>query len=146
MDKMMFFSFLAAFIIGSNVFSFIQVDLSGSIFKHPIFYLMSFFFALCGAGWATINVNSYPMVVEMNKNSNIGKYTGYYYTASMSAQIVAPILSGFLYDLFGMRSMFFSFGTLFVALSFVTMFLVKHGDAKAERVDALSALGGGDDD
>ena len=103
-------------------------------------------FALAGIGWATINVNSFPMVVELAKGGDIGKYTGYYYTASMSAQIVAPILSGFLYDLFGMRAMFFSFGTLFVALSFVTMFLVKHGDAKAERVDALSALGGGEDD
>ena len=103
-------------------------------------------FALAGIGWATINVNSFPMVVELAKGGDVGKYTGYYYTASMSAQIVAPILSGFLYDVFGMRAMFFSFGTVFVALSFVTMFLVKHGDAKAERVDALSALAGGDDD
>jgi MFS family permease len=48
----------------------------------------------------------------------------------MAAQIVAPVLSGLLYDAFGMRYMFFSFGALFVAFSFVTMFLVKHGDAK----------------
>jgi MFS family permease len=85
------------------------------------------------------------MVVELAKGGEVGKYTGYYYTASMAAQIVAPILSGFLYDLFGMRAMFFSFGTLFVVFSFITMFFVKHGDAKAEKVDALSALGGTDD-
>ena len=103
-------------------------------------------FILAGIGWATINVNSFPMVVELAKGGEVGKYTGYYYTASMAAQIVAPILSGFLYDIFGMRAMFFSFGTVFVALSFVTMFFVKHGDAKAEKVDALSALAGGDDD
>ena len=102
-------------------------------------------FALAGIGWATINVNSFPMVVELAKGGEVGKYTGYYYTASMAAQIVAPILSGFLYDLFGMRAMFFSFGTVFVVLSFVTMFFVKHGDAKAEKQDALSALGGADD-
>jgi MFS family permease len=48
----------------------------------------------------------------------------------MAAQIVAPILSGALYDIFGMRIMFFAFGTLFVALSFVTMFFVKHGNAQ----------------
>ena len=87
-------------------------------------------FILAGIGWATINVNSFPMAVELAKGGDVGKYTGYYYTASMSAQIVAPILSGLLYDLFGMRYMFFAFGTLFVLLSFVTMFFVKHGDAK----------------
>ena len=102
-------------------------------------------FILAGIGWATINVNSFPMVVELAKGGEVGKYTGYYYTASMAAQIVAPILSGALYDAFGMRAMFFSFGTLFVALSFVTMFFVKHGDAKAEVKDALESLGGADD-
>ncbi len=109
-------------------------------------------FALAGIGWATINVNSFPMVVELAKGGQVGKYTGYYYTASMAAQIVAPVLSGILYDLFdiftnnnGMRYVFFAFGTIFVALSFVTMFFVKHGDAKAEKQDALSALGGADD-
>ena len=102
-------------------------------------------FALAGIGWATINVNSFPMVVELAKNGEVGKYTGYYYTASMAAQIVAPVLSGILYDLFTMRVMFFLFGTIFVVFSFVTMFFVKHGDSKAEKQDALSALGGADD-
>ncbi|MBQ8689995.1 MAG: MFS transporter [Clostridia bacterium] len=87
-------------------------------------------FILAGIGWATINVNSFPMVVELARGGEVGKYTGYYYTASMAAQIVAPILSGALYDLFGMRIMFFAFGTAFVVFSFVTMFFVKHGDAK----------------
>ena len=109
-------------------------------------------FALAGIGWATINVNSFPMVVELAKGGEVGKYTGYYYTASMAAQIVAPILSGALYDLFdtftdgnGMRVVFFAFGTIFVIFSFVTMFFVKHGDAKAEKQNALEALGGADD-
>ncbi len=87
-------------------------------------------FALAGIGWATINVNSFPMAVELAKRGNVGKYTGYYYTASMSAQIIAPIFSGLLYDFFGMEKVFFAFGTVFVALSFVTMLFVKHGDAQ----------------
>ena len=111
---------------------------SSNLVMYPIF-------ALAGIGWATINVNSFPMVVELAKGGDVGKYTGYYYTASMAAQIVAPILSGFLYDAFGMRLMFFSFGTLFVALSFVTMFFVKHGDAKPEVQGALESLAGADD-
>ena len=98
-------------------------------------------FILAGIGWATINVNSFPMVVELAKGGDVGKYTGYYYTASMSAQIVAPILSGFLYDLIGMRYVFFAFGTIFVMFSFVTMFFVKHGDSKViEKKDLLEQL------
>ena len=98
-------------------------------------------FILAGIGWATINVNSFPMVVELARGGDIGKYTGYYYTASMSAQIVAPILSGFLYDLIGMRYVFFAFGTVFVLFSFVTMFFVRHGDAKPiEKKDLLEQL------
>ncbi len=104
-------------------------------------------FILAGMGWATINVNSFPMVVELARGGNVGKYTGYYYTASMAAQIVAPILSGYLYGVIpgGMRVVFFAFGTIFVALSFVTMFFVKHGDSKPEAQGALESLGGADD-
>ena len=102
-------------------------------------------FALAGIGWATINVNSFPMVVELAKGGQVGKYTGYYYTASMAAQIVAPILSGFLYDMFTMRVMFFAFGTIFVAMSFVTMFFVKHGDAKPTAQSVVEDGLGGDD-
>lgn len=87
-------------------------------------------FALAGIGWATINVNSFPMVVELAINGNVGKYTGYYYTASMAAQIVAPIASGMLYDLVGIEHVFFIFGCVFVCFSFVTMLFVKHGDSK----------------
>ena len=118
----------SAFLIGN----FITPE-TPSVVMYPVF-------ALAGIGWATINVNSFPMVVELAKGGEIGKYTGYYYTASMAAQIVAPILSGLLYDVVdrivigqGMRIMFFAFGTVFVALSFVTMFFVKHGDAKPEK-------------
>ena len=111
---------------------------------HPA--IMYPIFILAGIGWASINVNSFPMVVELARGGDVGKYTGYYYTASMAAQIVAPILSGLLYDLVGMRYMFFAFGTLFVALSFITMFLVKHGDAKVmEQKSALEHLDVGDD-
>ena len=102
-------------------------------------------FILAGMGWATINVNSFPMVVELARGGDVGKYTGYYYTASMSAQIVAPILSGFLYDALGMEYTFFLFGTVFVAFSFITMFFVKHGDSKPETVSALESLAGADD-
>ena len=99
----------------------------GRTSPEPIMYAV---FSLAGIGWATINVNSFPMVVELARGGDIGKYTGYYYTASMAAQIVAPILSGILYDQLGMEYTFFAFGTVFVMFSFVTMLMVKHGDSK----------------
>jgi MFS family permease len=89
-------------------------------------------FGLTGIGWATINVNSYPMVVELSKNANVGKYTGYYYTFSMAAQILTPILSGLLMDSVGRKALF-PYAAVFVALAFITMFMVKHGDAQAPQ-------------
>ena len=104
-------------------------------------WIMFPIFSLAGIGWATINVNSFPMVVELARGGDVGKYTGYYYTASMAAQIVAPIMSGVLYDLIGMRHVFFLFGAVFVVFSFITMFFVKHGDAKpAPKKSALENL------
>ena len=103
--------------------------------------LMDVLFAIAGIGWATINVNSFPMVVEMCSGGDIGKYTGYYYTASMSAQIVTPMLSGYLMDMdgVGMRVLF-PYAAVFVALAFVTMFFVKHGDTRPESKRGLEAL------
>lgn len=94
-------------------------------------WIMNSLFALAGIGWATINVNSYPMVVEMAKTSDTGKYTGYYYTASMAAQIVTPIFSGFFLTYIGMTTLF-PYAAVFVSLAFVTMLFVKHGDSKPE--------------
>ncbi len=96
----------------------------------PIF--MYILFAIAGIAWATINVNSFPMVVELAKSGDTGKYTGWYYTASMSAQVLTPILSGAIMDLVGNMSPLFPYASICVALAFVTMFFVKHGDSKPE--------------
>ncbi len=100
---------------------------------------MTLLFCLAGIGWATINVNSFPMVVELAKGSDVGKYTGYYYTASMAAQIVTPIASGALMDWIGYESLF-PYAAAFVALAFLTMFFVRHGDAKPEAKVGIEAL------
>ncbi|MBQ4354034.1 MAG: MFS transporter [Clostridia bacterium] len=95
-------------------------------------WVMNALFALAGIGWATINVNSYPMVVELAKAGDVGRYTGYYYTASMTAQIVTPILSGAFLTFVGMRTLF-PYAAIFVALAFVTMLFVRHGDSRPVR-------------
>ena len=103
--------------------------------------VMNILFALAGIGWATINVNSFPMVVEMCSGGNIGKYTGYYYTASMAAQIATPVLSGVLMDMDGVgMTVLFPYAAVFAGLAFVTMLFVKHGDAKPEAKKGLESL------
>lgn len=94
----------------------------------PVLYVL---FCMIGFAWAAINVNSLPMVVEMCKGSDIGKFTGYYYTFSMAAQIVTPILSGVLLEHVGYWTLF-PYGAIAVALAFVTMLQVKHGDNKPQ--------------
>jgi len=96
-------------------------------------------FAIVGFAWAAINVNSLPMVVEMCKGSDIGKFTGYYYTASMAAQIVTPTLAGTLMRNVSYKILF-PYAAVFVALSFVTMLFVKHGDVKAVAKKGLEAF------
>ena len=101
-------------------------------------------FALVGLAWAAINVNSLPMVVEMCRGSDVGKFTGYYYTASMLAQVITPVLVGSLMKSISYQILF-PYAACFVLLSFVTMCFVRHGDSKAEAKTGLSAFEDMDD-
>ena len=126
-------------IIGGVVMLTCAFGLAGTMRSGSSVLVMNILFALAGIGWATINVNSFPMVVEMCSGADIGKYTGFYYTASMSAQIVTPMLSGILMDRFGM-TVLFPYAAIFVALAFVTMLFVAHGDAKVVSKKGLDAF------
>ncbi|NLG02793.1 MAG: SLC45 family MFS transporter [Clostridia bacterium] len=105
----------------------------------PVLYVI---FGGIGIAWATISVNSLPMVVEMCKDSDVGKFTGLYYTFSMSAQIITPILSGLLLEHVGYFTLF-PYAVFFSAASFITMLMVKHGDNKPtlpkDRIELLGA-------
>ena len=101
----------------------------------PFMYLI---FAVVGIGWAAINVNSYPMAVEMAIGSDVGKYTGYYYTFSMAAQIATPLLSGFIIDKLGLGyKILFPYAVIFSLIAFVTMSCVRHGDSKPRKKDSV---------
>ena len=114
-----------------------------SMFK-SINAIMYVSFALVGLAWAAINVNSLPMVVEMCKGSDIGKFTGYYYTASMAAQIITPILAGTHMRVISYKVLFI-YAAVFVLLSYMTMTQVKHGDQKVEAKKGLAAYENMDD-
>ena len=114
--------------------------LSTFVTNHVILYIL---FALIGISWAAINVNSYPMVVEMAKGGDIGKYTGIYYTFQSAAQIITPMLSGILIDVAdavfskyignGLRILF-PYAAIFIAAALIVMLFVKHGDSKVTDV------------
>ena len=93
---------------------------------HPI---MVVFFCIVGFAWAAIGVNSYPMVVEIASAGDVGKYTGLYYTFSMTAQVITPILSGWLLEHVSYRTLF-PYSVVFCILAIITMSQVKHGDSK----------------
>ena len=102
-------------------------------------WLIAGMIALAGIGWTMIGINTYVMVVEVSKGYDVGRYTGYYYAASMSAQIITPILSGVLMDHYG-RIILFPYAAFFVTLSLFTMLFVKQGDAKKIKGNLLSIL------
>lgn len=102
----------------------------------PVLYVL---FGLVGVAWASINVNSLPMVVEMCKGSEVGRFTGLYYTFSMAAQIVTPIVAGFLLKNVSYKALF-PYAALFVAASTVTISMVRHGDNKIEAKQGLEAF------
>ena len=118
-------SFFAAFVYTmiSNAFS-------------PVLYVL---FILVGVAWAFINVNSLPMVVEMCKGSDVGKFTGLYYTFSMTAQIATPIVAGWLLENVAYKALF-PYAAFFVFCSFITMGMVRHGDNKVEAKKGLEAF------
>lgn len=97
---------------------------------------MNLFFGIIGFAWAAINVNSFPMVVEIASSGDVGKYTGYYYTFSMAAQVVTPILSGYLLEHISYRTLF-PYSVFFSVMAFFTMLMVRHGDSRPEKKDSM---------
>lgn len=119
---------------GSFAAAFVYTLFSHSF--HPALYGL---FAVVGIAWASINVNSLPMVVEMCSDGEVGKFTGLYYTFSMTAQIATPILAGALMRYLGYH-LLFAYSAIFAFLSYITMNFVRHGDNKIVAKKGLEAF------
>lgn len=122
------------FLLAASFFLAFLVTVNATAITPPMYIL----FATVGLAWAAINVNSLPMVVEMCKGSEVGKFTGYYYTFSMIAQVITPVVAGSLLKI--SYKFLFPYATFFVACSFVTMCFVKHGDNKVAAKKGLEAF------
>lgn len=108
----------------------------GAIFAREYHPIINVAFALIGVAWAAINVNSYPMIVAMSSGSDVGKFTGTYYTFSMAAQILTPVLSGFLLENVSYNTLF-PYALFFSLLAFLTMTQVRHGDVKPQKKESI---------
>lgn len=108
----------------------------------PLLYVM---FAAIGFAQAAVTVNTFPMVWEISRFGNVGIYTGFYYTCSMAAQVVTPIVSGYLLQYVGYDTLF-PYAAVFIALAIVPISLAKHGDSKPGKPPSkLEALQGAED-
>jgi len=88
-----------------------------------------------GIGWAFININSLPMVVDMTDDIRIGTYTGLYYLFSTMAAILGPNINGWLVELSGRDySVIMYIGPVFMALALIMMVGVRRGEAKVETL------------
>lgn len=122
------------------ILGFILIYILGTGKPSPIIYL---YFVMIGIGWALINVNSYPMMVEMSSSKDIGKYTGVYYTASMLAQSLTPILMGGIIAFVPSITLrhLFLYSAIVAILALIVFILFKEDKNKVKQIKSgLSSL------
>lgn len=105
---------------------FISISLSDPGLITKVYFAL---FAIGGLGWAMVNVNSLPTIVDMTIEEKVGGYTGLYYFFSMAANIIAPPLAGLFIDNIGYNTLF-AMSITFLTLSLITLQFVKRGDVK----------------
>ena len=89
---------------------------------------------LGGAANMFITVNTLPLVLDIGGVEKVGTFTGYYYTATFSAQIASPIVYGFIRMLAGTYMSLFYYSPIMFALSILLILFVKHGEAVPDEL------------
>ena len=91
-----------------------------------------------------ITVNTLPLVLEIGGNDRVGTFTGYYYTATFSAQIASPIVYGAVRMLSGTYMSLFVYSPIMFVLSMLCILFVKHGEALPDEVIKAAEAEGND--
>lgn len=133
--KSIILGFILATISFFLIFLFVRPNWTRILFA--VFYLIS------GFGLIIANVNTFPMVVELSKESDVGKYTGFYYTATMSAQAITPYIAGLFMKI--KPEYLFLYATVCVIIATILMAFVKHGDSKVITPQSKLEMLGADD-
>ncbi|MCQ2078378.1 MAG: MFS transporter, partial [Bacteroidaceae bacterium] len=105
-----------------------------------IFYVI---LPLIGLGSSLIHMCSFPLVTDYCTSDKLGKFTSLYYTASMLAQSITPIVGGIIMNKTGAWQALPIYSTILMAAAGVVFFFVKapHKNDKAKNVKGLAALG-----
>jgi MFS family permease len=83
-----------------------------------------------GIGWAFVNINSLPMVVELTTAARLGTFTGLYYLFSTLSAIVGPNVNGFAIQLSGNNyNVIMLIAPFFFVISLILMLGVRRGEA-----------------
>ena len=90
-----------------------------------------------GIGWACVNINSLPMIVDLTVAEKIGMYTGLYYLFSTLSAIVGPISNGVAIELFDNYNIIMALAPIFFFIALVLMLFVRRGEAPAGHPDQL---------
>ncbi len=89
---------------------------------------------LGGAANMFITVNTLPLVLEIGGIEKVGTFTGYYYTATFSAQIASPIVYGFIRMFAGTYMSLFYYSPVMFGLAIILILFVKHGEAVPQEI------------
>ena len=130
---------LMCFISKSN-----NIDAETGLRSFPT--LLFIVWALKGFGMALVHNCSFPMVVELCSSKKIGKFTGYYYAASMSAQTITPVLLGLVFKMTQIWRALPIYGTILTILSFIlfTLLVKNIKSKKVQNSKGLEAIGAED--
>lgn len=111
-----------------------RLPILGDIFTLTILLL------LAGIGWACININSLPVVVDLTDPIHIGTFTGLYYLFSTLAAIAGPNINGWIVKLTGNNyATIFIIGPIFMAAALVMILRLKSGEAKLVTEDSSAS-------
>ena len=125
--------------IGCLVLGFLIVVLEGLFhFYNPIIFIVAII--ICGIGWALVNANTYPMLVEVSSSKNIGKYTGLYYTFSMIAQSITPILAGLLITIKKQYNVLFIYSLVTMIIAGIIFLFFKEKKVTIEKKVGFEAF------
>ena len=93
-----------------------------------------------GIGWAFVNINSLPMVVELTTAARLGTFTGLYYLFSTLSAIVGPNVNGWAIQLSGNNyNVIMLIAPFFMLIALVLMLGVRRGEATSVQPNPLLA-------
>ena len=122
-------------LVMTSIFLIPTQTLVREVFRLPILGavpVVGLMLVIAGLGWALININSLPVVVDLTDATQIGTFTGLYYLFSTMAAIAGPNINGWIVKLTGNNySSIFIIGPIFMIAALVMILGLRSGEANS---------------